>query len=82
MFSREQVEQTISEDTETVYESTSKKSNCALEFVDKEGNPVEGISVKITDTNNKVVLEFLIVKKLLIFGWFFRFVSYFIDFMF
>ena len=57
MFSREQVEQTISEDTETVYESTSKKSNCALEFVDKEGNPVEGISVKITDTNDKVVLE-------------------------
>ena len=57
MFSREQVEQTISEDTETVYESTSKKSNCALEFVDKEGNPVEGISVKVTDTNNKVVLE-------------------------
>lgn len=57
LYSREEIEQTISEDIETVYKSKSQKSNCALEFVDKDGNPIEGVSVVITDDNNKTILE-------------------------
>lgn len=57
IYSRNDIEQTISADIETVFSTTSKKSNCALSFVDADGKPIEGVSVKVTNSNDEVIID-------------------------
>lgn len=57
LLNLDSIEQTISSNNETTYETLASKSNSAVVVVDKDENPVQNVSFDILDKDGNVVLS-------------------------